>query len=115
MRRSPDRPARVLVPREHNRVADFLSHLSTIHRSEVSGRFTQTHALAGAATGEIGTNAFAALAAATLVPLRRARQVFDPAFGNRFLQECTGQVSPVGMQPSRSRRTSQRFRRPSSP
>ena len=42
------------VPREHNRVADFLSHLAHIHRSEVAGRFTpaQTHALAGAATGE---------------------------------------------------------------
>ena len=82
------------VPREHNRIADFLSHLSTIHRSEVAGRFTpaQTHALAGAATGEIGPPAFAALAAATLVPLRRALQVFDPTVGNRFLQECTGRL-----------------------
>ena len=82
------------MPRENNRVAAFLSHLSHIHRSEVSGRFTpaQTHALAGAATGELGPNAFTALAAATLVPLRRALQVFDPAVGNRFLQECTGRI-----------------------
>ena len=84
------------VPREHNRVADFLSHLSSIHRSEVAGRFTptQTHALAGAATGEIGPDALAALAATTLVPFCRAIQVFDPAVGDRFLQECTGQDSP---------------------
>ena len=83
------------VPGEHNRVADFLSHLSHIHRSEVAGRFTpaQTHTLSGAATGELGPDAFAALAAATLVPIRRALQVFDPAVGNRFVQECTGQVS----------------------
>ena len=83
------------MPRENNRVAAFLSHLSHIHRSEVSGRFTpaQTHALAGAATGELGPNASAVLAAATLDPLRCALQVFDPAVGNCFLQECTGQVS----------------------
>ena len=29
----------------------------------------------------------------SLVPLRRALQVFKPAVGDRFLQECTGQVS----------------------
>ena len=84
------------VLREHNRVADFLFHLSHIHRSEVAGRFTpaQTHTLAGAATGEFGPDAFAALVATTLVPLRRALQIFDPAVGNYFIQECTDQVSP---------------------
>ena len=90
-------------------MADFLSQLSHIHRSEVSGRFmpTQTHALAGATTGE--------LLLLSLPPPSSLSVALSKFSTLQSAIASSSLASPVGTQPLPSQQASQPFQRPNNP
>ena len=73
------------VPRELNRVSDYLSHLSVLIRSDVTGVFTgdSAKALATAAAGVLDDSVFSVLARATGVDADSVEQVMQRSAGSR--------------------------------
>ena len=76
------------APREFNRVSDYLSHLSVLVRSDVTGVFTadSAEALATAAAGVLDDSVLSALARATGVDADGVEQVMQSA-GSRCRPE----------------------------
>ena len=82
------------VPRELNRVSDYLSHLSVLVRSDVTGSFTadSADALATAASGIVDNSVISALAHATSVDTRRVEQIMQSPSSRSSHRQ--GQYSP---------------------
>ena len=81
------------VPRELNRVSDYLSHLSVLIRSDVTGVFTgdSAKALATAAAGVLDDFVFSALARATGVDADSVEQVMQSTGGCHRPEEFNSQ------------------------
>ena len=81
------------VPRELNRVSDYLSHLSVLIRSDVTGVFTADSAdtLATAAAGVLDDSVISALARTTGVAADCVEQVMQSAGSRRRPEEFNSQ------------------------
>ena len=86
------------VPRELNRVSDYLSHLSVLVRSDVTGSFTADSAevLATTAAGVLDDSVVSARARATGVAADSVEQVMQGAGSRRRPQEFHSQAPHRG-------------------
>ena len=89
------------VPRVLNRVSDYLSHLSVLVRSDVTGAFASdsAEALASAASGILDSSVVAALASATGVDPGCVEQVLQGAGSSRGSEELSRQRTYRGSVP----------------
>ena len=89
------------VPRELNRVSDYLSHLSVLVRSDVTGAFTSdsAEALASAAAGVVDGSVVAALARDTGVDSSCVEQVMQSTGSSCSSQKLSRQRTYRGSVP----------------